>query len=389
MTDVLIVGGGPAGAIAALVLARAGVGVTVLDRAAFPRDKLCGDSLNPGAMAVLARHGLAAAVSRAAVSVRGMLLTGPGGAVVRASYPDGITGCSIRRRELDQVLLEAASRAGARVEFGARVRGPITERGRDGCRVTGVETQAAGGRSHRQARVVIAADGRRSTLALALGLIRHPSRPRRWAIGAYFENVSGLTDLGEMHVRRDHYIGVAPIPGGLTNACLVVPEALARTHGVDRALERALGADDQLADRFTHARRVTPVAVLGPLAVDADAAGVEGLLLAGDAGGFVDPITGDGLRLAMTSAELAAAAALESLNGVAGAHTRLARRRRRQIGFKILANRGLRAMVDRPVAVAALAALARVWPAALAPLANYAGDVTSSTRRAFSEAAIE
>ena len=68
MTDVLIVGGGPAGSIAALVLARAGVDVTILDRAVFPRDKLCGDSVNPGAMALLARHGLAADVESARVA---------------------------------------------------------------------------------------------------------------------------------------------------------------------------------------------------------------------------------------------------------------------------------------------------------------------------------
>ncbi len=98
-------------------------------------------------------------------------------------------------------------------------------------RVTGVSTQTGKGSTSRPARVVIAADGRRSTLALALGLARHPRRPRRWAIGAYFEGVTGFLDVGEMHVRRRHYIGVAPVPGGLANACLVVPEARARAIG--------------------------------------------------------------------------------------------------------------------------------------------------------------
>lgn len=378
--DVLIVGGGPAGAIAALVLARAGVAVTVLDRAVFPRDKLCGDSVNPGAMALLGRHGLADAVRAAGLPVTGMLITGPGDAAVRATYPSGITGRSILRRDLDALLLDAASRAGARVEQGVRVAEPLVS-GVDGARrVTGVSTATGGAAAPREARVVIAADGRRSTLAFALGLARHPPRPRRWAIGAYFEGVSGLSDVGEMHVRSGHYIGVAPVPGGLTNACLVVPEGRARAIGSAAAdtLERVVTQDRQLAGRFRCARRVTPATTLGPLAVDADWAGVEGLLLAGDAAGFIDPMTGDGLRLALRGGELAAEAALEALAGRAGAHVRLVERRRAELGTKQRVNRMLRSLVEMPSGVSAAAAAARLWPDLLAPLVRYAGDVSSA-----------
>lgn len=381
MTDeVLIVGGGPAGAIAALVLARAGARVTVLDRAAFPRDKLCGDSVNPGAMALMARHGLAAEVEARGLPISGMLLTGPGAAVVRGSYPPGISGRSILRRDLDALLLDAASRAGARVEQETRVAGPLVDGTGAGQRVTGVAVDRKGFAIERRARVVIAADGRRSTLAFGLGLARHPRRPRRWAIGAYFEGARGLGALGEMHVRHGHYVGVAPVPGGLANACLVVPEARARQRGgsPDRALAEALAADEMLADRFRTARRVTPVVVLGPLAVEARAAGSPGLLLAGDAAGFIDPMTGDGLRLAMQGGELAAAAALESLDGRPSAHVRLEERRSAAMGAKQRVNRGLRLFVSAPTAVSAAAAAARIWPDLLAPLVRYAGDVTTA-----------
>ncbi len=299
MTDVLIVGGGPAGSIAALVLARAGVGVTILDRATFPRDKLCGDSVNPGAMALLARHGVAAEVEARGLPVAGMLVTGPGGATVRAVYPGGVSGRSILRRELDLLLLEAATNAGAQVELGARVASPLVEGSNGTRRVTGVSLHTRGSAVTRHARIVIAADGRRSSLAFALGLARHPRTPRRWALGAYFEGVTGLSDVGEMHVRGGHYLGVAPVPGGLANACLVVPETRARAIGSSSALalDQALSGDEQLGPRFVAARRATPVTMLGPLAVDVDGAGVEGLLLAGDAAGFIDPMTGDGLRL--------------------------------------------------------------------------------------------
>src|SRR5262245_45601908 len=108
MSDVLIIGAGPAGATAALVLARAGVRVRLLDRAAFPRDKLCGDTINPGTIAALRRLGVADDVERCGLPIEGMILTGEGGAMVRAWYPDGLRGCAMVRRELDWILLRRA-----------------------------------------------------------------------------------------------------------------------------------------------------------------------------------------------------------------------------------------------------------------------------------------
>jgi flavin-dependent dehydrogenase len=363
--------------MAALVLARAGVSVTVLDRAVFPRDKLCGDSVNPGAMRLLERHGLGSAVEGAGLRIEGMRLTGPRGASVIGRYPSDRAGRSLLRRDLDALLLEAAIAAGARVEQGVRVAGPLHLSDNGHRRVAGVQLSGTRGQSQRPAGVVVAADGRGSVLARACGLARHPRGPRRWAIGAYFEQVDGMSALGEMHVRTGHYLGVAPVPGGLANACLVVPEATARrvARAPASALESALARDPVLRDRFRGARRVSRATVLGPLAVDASAAGAEGLLVAGDAAGFVDPITGDGIRLAIVGGELSAAAALESLSGKRGAHVRLAERRRDAFGGKLCVNRLLRRLVDIPGGVAGSALVARVWPSAFRRLLDYAGDV--------------
>ena len=309
MDDVGIAGAGPAGALAAILLARAGLRVRVFERARFPRHKLCGDTLNPGALAILQRHLDISSLIAQSDPIAGMLLTGPGGVRVQAEYGAGVAGRAITRAALDQWLLQRAVEAGASVEEGATVRDVTVSDGR----VTGLIVNHA----PHPARMVIAADGRRSTVALGRRLSRQPSSPRRWAIGAYFTDVGGMTDVGEMHVRRGHYIGVAPVPGGLINACLVVPHHSGEPPLASPAevLDRHLRADPQLSDRFARARPASAPVMLGPMAVDAVAAGEPGLLLAGDAAGFIDPMTGDGLRFALLGAELAAATAIDVLAG--------------------------------------------------------------------------
>ena len=381
MYDVIVCGAGPAGSVAATVLARGGARVLMLDRARFPRDKLCGDTLNPGALAVLRRLGLAEAFEAAALPVDGMIVTGERGVRVRCAYGPGLRGLAIARRDLDAALARGAVRAGVRFEDGVLVRGPLIDtRGGDGgeARVRGVVIAGRDGRDVRvPAPLVIAADGRRSRLALPLGLVRHPASPRRWAIGGYFEGVAGVTSFGEMHVRRGRYIGVAPVPSGLTNVCVVVP---AGERFVARALlERTVAADPQLRERFAGARLASAPAVIGPLAVDADAAGVPGLLLAGDAAGFIDPMTGDGLRFAVRGGELAAEAALAAFAGQSAApHVRLGRARRLEFSAKWRFNRALRRLVDRAVTVELAGAVAAAAPWMLRRTIGFAGDVPRS-----------
>src|SRR5438105_3111739 len=123
--DVLIVGAGPAGAVAATVLARAGARVRLIDRAAFPRDKLCGDTVNPGTLHALRRLGLAKPIEKAGWRIEGMRLTGPHGIAVDGRYPGGLYGRSILRRDLDWILLEQAIAAGAQFDTGGAARAPI------------------------------------------------------------------------------------------------------------------------------------------------------------------------------------------------------------------------------------------------------------------------
>ena len=370
--DVLIVGAGPAGAVAAALLARAGARVRIVDRAVFPRDKLCGDTVNPGTVAMLKRLRLAQSIDTCGLAVEGMRVSGGNGVVVEGRYPGGVTGRALLRRHFDWMLLQDAMAAGAQFEPGVAVRHAIVEEGR----VAGVRL---GDGCTLRATVTIAADGRRSTLAFGLGLAAHPVWPRRWAIGAYMDVAPDLSSglLGEMHVRAGHYIGIAPVPGALTNVCLVTPWSTGDAAIGDprTAIADALSRDRLLRDRFAGARMLTRPVVLGPLAVDARDSSFDGLLLAGDAAGFIDPMTGDGLRFAIRGAELSAAAAIEVLaRGWNGVHARLAGARRREFTGKWRFNRSVRSLAASPSAVAVAAAGARFAPAVLRRAMIYAGD---------------
>jgi flavin-dependent dehydrogenase len=386
MDDVLIVGAGPAGAVAAIVLARAGARVRLIDRTVFPRDKLCGDTINPGTLGMLRRLGLAAAIEQRALPIDGMIVTGEGGIAVEGRYPRDQRGLAISRRDFDARLLEQAIAAGAAFDC-ITAREALVDATASTPTVRGI-VAGNGARHQLQARVVVAADGRRSTLAFGLRLARHPPRPKRWAIGAYFEDPIRST-FGEMHIRRGRYIGVAPLGGGISNVCLVLPwsgePARAGSRGCDfrdppGLLRDAIAAEPALRNRFGGRPPVRNPIMLGPLAVDAVRGDMDGLVLAGDAAGFIDPMTGDGLRFAVRGGELAAAAALDALaHGWNGVHARLRAAREREFASKWRFNRTLRALVSSSPGVRAASVGARFAPGIVRRLIVEAGDATAAS----------
>ena len=379
--DVVLAGAGPAGTVAALVLARAGARVIVFDRARFPRRKLCGDTVNPGALALLRRLGLGAAAGSWVIP--GMVVTGDRGLRITGDYGDGITGRAILREQLDQALVHAAAGAGARIEEEVRVVGVTT----NGHQIDGLNIRTRSGLSDTvRARIVIAADGSYSRLTRQLGVARLAAAPRRWAVGAYFPDVVHTSALGEMHIRRSRYIGVAQLPGGLTNLCVVSSDrSLLRNPAL--LLAETIRSEPLLKERFVDARRIVPPIVLGPLGVDCSAAGLPGLLLAGDAAGFVDPMTGDGLRFTIRGAELAAEEALRALEyGCADAHQRLQARRRREFSAKWRFNRALRTVLRFPSGVSAAERAAAALPWLAEHAIRYAGDIGAA--RLYDEASL-
>ncbi len=308
--EVLVVGGGPAGAATAAVLAARGREVLVLERDVFPRDKLCGDFIHPFGVAALDELGVLDAIRPHARVLEGMMIVSPAGRAICALFPWGF-GLSLRRAVLDEVLLGAAARAGAVVHTGRAVRGAHRRAGR---------WQVATDHGEVSARLLVGADGLRSAVARAAGMGRIPSRGGRYAIGLRVRGLAVTEGYAEMHLARDAYCGVSAFPGGEANVTIVQPKAALLRHRdliargpFDLAAGRLLMGFPALRARLNSAT-VTGRRAIGPLAPAARPAVGDGVLLVGDAASFTDPLTGQGVSMALTGAMRAAEVIDHALN---------------------------------------------------------------------------
>ncbi|MCC7275236.1 MAG: FAD-dependent monooxygenase, partial [Alphaproteobacteria bacterium] len=235
--DLVVVGGGPAGAAAAMFAARAGLNALLLDKALFPRDKICGDAISGKSVAILRELGLLEGVRRLPGAPVGHIVFGSPDHVEadidlsRAADPGRVTGFVIRRTDFDAFLFaEAARKVECRDGFlvddlvmaDGAVRGV---RGRD---LRTGRTEEIG------ARIVLGADGYRSIVARRLGLYRYD--PDHTAVGlrAYYDGVAGLGDRIELHyvdAVRPGYLWIFPLGGGAANVGIGMLAAPMRRRG--------------------------------------------------------------------------------------------------------------------------------------------------------------
>jgi menaquinone-9 beta-reductase len=375
-TDAIVVGAGPAGSATALLLARQGLRVLIVEKSAAPPPKVCGEYLSPGCRPLLDRLGALAPLHAAgARPLRGMRIHSLAGRVLEARYspaPGSIHGLSVPRQVLDPLLLDLAGKAGADLESEFLVSDLL----REGDRVTGVRGRARGRWAERRARIVIGADGRFSVVAARLGGRRpHPGLDRMaWV--AYCEGMPRDDTLGEIFLGPNCYGILNPIAPGLTNLGFVLPRGpVPRDADRATALRHAAARIPTLQARIERAEIVGAVRCLGPLAFRALRLTAPGALLVGDAAGFLDPFTGEGIFAGLRSAELAAHAVPAALSNPEADAAAYARAWHAEFESKWRLMLALQHAIRRPWLAEALVAYLVRHAGPLATLMAAAGDL--------------
>lgn len=381
--DVLIAGGGPAGASAAIHLARQGARVLVVEQKKFPRAKLCGEFISPECLAHFDRLGVKDAILAAGgVALVETVFYAPSGR--RVAIPSEWFGADSRgaalglsRAAMDDLLARGARDAGACVIHGAEAKGLLIEAARIlGARVS-VEGQPA---VNVLARVVIDATGRSRALARRAAPERATPRASLVAFKAHLKNADAAPGCCEIYFYRGGYGGLSSVEGDLSNVCFIAPASKVRAlqsdpEAVMRALVAGQNARAALALRCASvASEWVSVALRGfgrgPLG---DA---HGLLAIGDAASFIDPFTGSGILMALESGDLAARVIAEHLPAL---------RRGEVAALGSEYRERYRAHFGRRFRVAALLRRAAFLPR-IAETAIYAASRSASARRRIARA---
>ncbi len=327
--DVLIVGSGPAGSVLATLLSRAGHSVEMLERRPHPRPKPCGECVNPGAVQALRRLGLAEGIEALdPAPLLGWVLRTESGAWARGDFGAGVEpGWGIPRARFDAQLAREAQSAGARISSPVVVRTAVpaneTPPSPDHSRwirgLPGVVTNEPDGTTGlRQARLLVGADGLRSTVGRAIGSPRRRPRIRKMSLTCRVEGSGPTNTHGQLVLGLGWTVGLAPVAtqADLWNLTVVLD---AKRYGreVAKSPESAVHRFcSEAAFAWTEGPKILggpwssgPFDWPGHRAVD------EGVLLVGDALGYFDPLTGQGIYRAIRSAELAAPVIDKALRG--------------------------------------------------------------------------
>jgi geranylgeranyl reductase family protein len=324
--DVIVVGAGPAGSAAAWQLRQSARDVVVLEKATFPREKVCGDGLTPRGVKALQEMGVDTSPAAGWTRHKGLRVHG-GGVVTEVDWPRlqhwPDFSLVLRRSELDARLAAHAVAAGARLQTEVTVTEPLLD---EAGRVAGVRAEAGPDREPQEWRapLVVSAEGLSGRLAKSLGLVRREDRPLGVAVRRYvrsrrtaddYLDISfDLTPAGPSRDSMPGYGWIFGMGDGTANVGFGLLDTRRGTGADHRAVLRGwldtFPADEGLGE----ADAVTPLRGAGlPMALNRGPAYTRGLLLAGDAAGTVNPFNGEGISYAMETGRMAGEAAADAL----------------------------------------------------------------------------
>ena len=296
--DVMVVGGGPAGATAATACAQRGLQVALFEHARFPRHKVCGDVINPNCWPVFERLGVARKIQGLPQqTIEAACFTTMGRHTLTVPLP--CPTVAIRRSLLDAALLDHARSCGVHVIEGETVhdvwadRRLVTRHGEYGAR-----------------KAIIGADGRHSVVARKAGLAcLRPGRHQHIAFQSHFRAPATLNHQVQLHLFRGGYCGLVRVDTERANLCIVTGPWAARFHRDCEALfAHTVWQKPHFCEWGVPPEPLEPLQSAHPLQSPANRAAEHGVFLAGDALRVMEPFTGQGIFFALRTGEMAAEA---------------------------------------------------------------------------------
>ncbi|MCI0525865.1 MAG: NAD(P)/FAD-dependent oxidoreductase [Nitrospira sp.] len=316
LIDVIIVGAGPAGSATATFLSQKGYQVLLLDKARFPREKICGEFISPEIPAVLDRLGVLKTIcEKNPWQIQGILISSYQNFQFKLDFPSiqsskhplmaGSQGFNIPRFIFDELLLRNAQQASVEVLEGFKVTDLIFQ-GDQICGIKGIHQE--GHQVEFKSRLVVGAGGRNCIVAKRLNLHVGYRWLRKAALMTYFKGIQDPGRYVEMHVNPPGYCGIAPVGEDLVNVSLVVDLEIVRSNPGDLSdyFLKSIFNNRLIKEKLSGGRMSKKLKGVGPLAFKAKRCSWGGALLVGDSAGFIDPFTGEGIYHALRSGELAA-----------------------------------------------------------------------------------
>ena len=352
--DIIIIGGGPAGASAALFLEKRGYHIALLDQARFPRDKICGEFISPASDAILSELGVLDAIEALnPTRLRGIALSAYESSWLQVDYPSSaggatMTSLSVERSILDNLMLDKVRNSRIELMEGFKVVDLIF--GDD--RVCGVkghdETKT---KFNINAKIVIDAGGRNSVSLRRLNLRKNSSGKGKIALAAHWEDIKILGNYCYMHISHPGYTGIAPVGDNRANVVLVVEKTCLIGENVDNYFRRTVLKNKLRREILGAGRPAEKARVIGSLAYAVKTPQCGGLLLVGDATGFIDPFTGEGIYLSLRSSQLASDVVKSAFDRYDFSKDRLEiydRIRRKEFKKKIILSKILQHLIYNP-----------------------------------------